>query len=334
MTFPTILSLETSCDETAAAVMQGGILRSHDVASQMVHADYGGVVPELASRAHQSKIVPVVVEALRKAEVELAQVDAVGVTQGPGLLGALLVGTAFANGLGLARRLPLIGIHHTRAHLLANWITPPHPAFPCLGLVVSGGHTQLVQVDGPLQMTLLGSTLDDAVGEAFDKVAKMLGFPYPGGIHIDRQATNGDPKRFAFPKTKTAGFDFSFSGIKTAFLYFLQKQKDPNFIKNHLADLCASIQATLVATLLQKVTKAMHTRKLHRVLLGGGVANNRLLRSELQAAAERYGWEVFVPKPDFCTDNAAMIAMAAHYALQAGKPTARYIEPMPRMPFA
>lgn len=331
---PLILSLESSCDDTAAAVMQGRKLLSHTVASQLVHERYGGVVPELASRAHEQHILPTVDRVLEKANISVEEINAIGVTQGPGLLGSLLVGIAFANGLGIARKLPVIGIHHTRAHLLANLIESPYPSFPFLGLVVSGGHTQLAEVHSPLQMTLLGSTLDDAAGEAFDKIAKMLGLPYPGGMHIDKLASQGDPMRFAFPRTKTKGFDFSFSGLKTAFLYFLKKQTDPHFVERNLHDLCASIQYTIVAILLQKLQKAMHESSLKRIAIGGGVANNSLLRQELYAAAQKYGWEVFIPKPIYCSDNAAMIAIATYYHLEAGLEEPTFIPPMPRMPFS
>lgn len=331
---PLILSIESSCDDTGAAVMQGRTLLSHRVASQVVHERYGGVVPELASRAHQEHILPTVERVLQEASVSIEDITAIGVTQGPGLLGSLLVGIAFANGLGMARKLPVIGIHHTRAHLLANFIDPPFPAFPFLGLVVSGGHTQLARVDSPLQMTLLGSTLDDAAGEAFDKIAKMLGFPYPGGVHIDKLASQGDPMRFAFPRTKTKGVDFSFSGLKTAVFYFLKKQQDPHFVKNNLHDLCASIQSTIVAILLHKIQKASREKNLKSIVVGGGVANNSLLRRELYAAAQRYGWEVFIPKPAYCTDNAGMVAIATYYHLEAGLAKSTFVAPMPRMLFS
>lgn len=330
-----ILGIESSCDETAAAIIADGTLRSHEIATQEIHAQYAGVVPELAARAHEQMIVSVIARTLHKAKIQLKDLNAIAVTQGPGLLGSLLVGIAFANGLGMASNLPVIGIHHTRAHLLANFIEKPHPSFPFLGLIVSGGHTQLVICRSPYDMTLLGSTLDDAIGEAFDKIARMIGIKaYPGGIYIDRYAAGGDPKRFAFPKTKVAGYDFSFSGIKTAFLYFLAKakQQDPHFAEKHKTDLCASIQWTLIDMLVTKVIFAMEKTGLNQLVLGGGVANNSLLRERLKALSTTHGWQFFVPAKPFCTDNGAMIAMAGHYLFtqQNYKPPTNII-PIPRM---
>ena len=330
-----ILGIESSCDETAAAIMTDGSLRSHVIATQEVHAQYAGVVPELAARAHEQTIVSVVARTLQQANMELKDLDAIAVTQGPGLLGGLLVGIAYANGLGMACQLPVLGIHHTRAHLLANFIEHPHPSFPFLGLIVSGGHTQLVLCRSPYDMVLLGSTLDDAVGEAFDKIARMMGIKaYPGGIYIDHYAAGGNPRRFSFPKTKVGGYDFSFSGIKTAFLYFLAKaqQQDPDFGTTHRADLCASIQWALVDMLVTKVTFAMEKTGLNQLVLGGGVANNSLLRERLNTLAATHGWEFFVPDKPFCTDNGAMIAMAGHYLFSQKnyKPPTNII-PLPRM---
>lgn len=331
----TILGIESSCDETAAAIMTDGTLRSHTIATQDVHAQYAGVVPELAARAHEQMIVPIVARALQQANMHLKDLDAIAVTQGPGLLGGLLVGIAYANGLGMACERPVLGIHHTRAHLLANFIEQPHPTFPFLGLIVSGGHTQLVHCRSPHDMTLLGSTLDDAVGEAFDKIARMMGIKgYPGGIYVDRYSAGGDPKRFSFPKTKVGGYDFSFSGIKTAFLYFLAKaqQQYPDFAIKNRADLCASIQWALVDMLVTKVTFAMQKTGLKQLVLGGGVANNSLLRKRLNALSTTHGWHFFVPDKLFCTDNAAMIAMAGHYLFSQKnyKPPINII-PLPRM---
>ena len=315
--------------------MTDGSLRSHVIATQEVHAQYAGVVPELAARAHEQMIVSVVARTLQQANMQLKDLDAIAVTQGPGLLGGLLVGIAYANGLGMACELPVLGIHHTRAHLLANFIEKPHPSFPFLGLIVSGGHTQLVLCRSPYDMTLLGSTLDDAVGEAFDKIARMMGIKaYPGGIYIDRYAAGGDPRRFSFPKTRVGGYDFSFSGIKTAFLYFLAKaqQQDPDFAATHRADLCASIQWALVDMLVTKVIFAMKKTGINQLVLGGGVANNSLLRERLNTLANTHGWEFFVPDRPFCTDNGAMIAMAGHYLFSQKnyKPPTNII-PLPRM---
>ena len=330
----TILGIESSCDETAVALWRGDRLLASRVATQSIHEEYGGVVPELASRGHQMLIVPVLEEALQEVKLSLQDIDALAVTQGPGLLGSLMVGVSFANGLGLACGIPLVGAHHTRAHLLANWLEPPYPTFPLLGLIVSGGHTQLALVESPLSMRLLGSTCDDAVGEAFDKIAKMMGMPYPGGGVIDRYSKEGNPEAFQFSKTRVGGLDFSFSGIKTSFRYFLEKKQreDENFVQKHQADLCASIQKVLVDTLVDKVVKAMEETGLQRIAIGGGVANNSLLRSELAAIAVQKGWEVFAPSPKYCSDNAAMIAIAGHFSFLAGK-VASSLAPMPRMIF-
>ena len=330
-----ILGIESSCDETAAAIMENGVLRSHVVATQEAHAQYAGVVPELAARAHEQMIVSVVARALQEANMPSRDLDAIAVTQGPGLLGGLLVGIAFANGLGIAHDIPVIGIHHTRAHLLANFIEKPHPSFPFLGLIISGGHTQLVMCKHPYDMVLLGGTLDDAVGEAFDKIARMMGIQeYPGGIYVDRYAADGDPKRFAFPKSKVGGYNFSFSGIKTAFLYFLAKAKQqaPHFAEKYRADLCASIQWALVDMLVTKAEFAMEKTGLRQLVLGGGVANNSLLRKRLTTLSKACGWQFFVPDNPFCTDNGAMIAMAGHYLFSQKdyKPPANII-PLPRM---
>jgi N6-L-threonylcarbamoyladenine synthase len=310
-----ILAIESSCDETAAAVISNGKIVSNVVASQSIHEVYGGVVPELASRAHQQKIIHMVDQALSDANLSKSSLQAIAFTQGPGLLGALLVGACFAKALALGLGIPLIAVHHMRAHILANFIGEKTPTFPFLCLVVSGGHTQLVFVKSHTSMQLLGQTQDDAVGEAYDKIAKMMGFPYPGGALIDQHAQEGDPTKFQFPVTTMPGLDFSFSGIKTAFLHFIHKntQKDSNFIAAHRADICASIQHTLVQMLLSKVKKAMTQTGLTSVALAGGVAANQGLRQALAELAQQHHWNLYVPSREYCTDNAAMVAMAANY---------------------
>lgn len=318
--YPTILAIESSCDETAAAVVCQGKIASNVVATQAVHEQYGGVVPELASRAHQQNIVPVVHQALQKAHVTPAMLHAVAFTQGPGLLGALLVGTSFAKALAFALDIPLIAVHHMKAHVLAHFIDLPGPSFPFLCLTVSGGHTQLVLVKDYLTMEVLGTTQDDAIGEAFDKIGKLMGFPYPGGPHIDRYAQHGNPHRFQFPMTMMPQLDFSFSGIKTAFLQLLKKNKaqNPQFIAQQRDDLCASIQQALLQMLLDKLQKAVAQTGLKTIAVAGGVAANTGLRRELQRLAAQEGWQVFIPSLAYCTDNAAMVAMAAHYQYLAG----------------
>lgn len=310
-----ILAIESSCDETAAAVISSGKIISNVIASQSVHEMYGGVVPELASRAHQQKIIYIVDKALSDACLSKSSLHAIAFTQGPGLLGALLVGACFAKALALSLSIPLIAVNHMRAHILANFIGETPPNFPFLCLVVSGGHTQLVVVKSYTSMNLLGQTQDDAVGEAYDKIAKMMGFPYPGGALIDQAAQDGDPTKYQFPVTIMPGLNFSFSGIKTAFLHFIYKntQKDPNFIATHQADICASIQHALVEMLLIKVKKAMIETGLTSLAVAGGVAANQGLRQGLAQIAQQYHWELYVPAQEYCTDNAAMVAMAAHY---------------------
>ena len=330
---PVILALESSCDDTGAAVMADGVLLANVVATQQVHEQYGGVVPELASRAHQQHVLPVVTAALKKAGLTKHDLDAVAVTQGPGLLGSLLVGGMFAKALALALDKPLIAVNHMRAHILAHFIRDPKPAFPFLCLTVSGGHTQLVVVKSALEMTVIGQTIDDAAGEAFDKTSKLLGLPYPGGPHLDRHARTGDPLRFAFPVGAMPGYDFSFSGLKTAVLYFLKKETaaNPDFIAQNLPDLCASIQHTIIATLLRQLRKAAAETGLTQVALAGGVAANSGLRTALQAEAEAQGWQVFIPDFEFCTDNAAMVAMTAHFQYQAGDFASQLLSPDPRL---
>ncbi len=334
--FPLILAIESSCDDTGAAVMAGGVLLSNVIATQKVHEQYGGVVPELASRAHQQHLLPVVAAALREAGVGKHELDAVAVTQGPGLLGSLLVGTLFAKALALALNKPLLAVNHMRAHILAHFIRDPRPDFPFLCLTVSGGHTQLVVVRSALAMEVIGQTIDDAAGEAFDKTAKLLGLPYPGGPHLDRIAQTGNPTRFAFPIGTMPGYGFSFSGLKTAVLYFLKKEvsANPDFIAQNLADLCASIQHCIVATLLKQLRRAAADTGLTQVALAGGVAANSGLRTALRAEAEVQGWQVFIPDFAFCTDNAAMVAMTAHFQFQARDFASPFTSPDPRLKLA
>jgi N6-L-threonylcarbamoyladenine synthase len=318
-----ILAIESSCDETAAAVLFGQKLLGESIASQAIHEAYGGVVPELAARAHHRHIVPVIQEAIGRAGIQLKQVDAVAYTQGPGLMGGLLVGAGFAKGLAYALGAKLVGVHHVRAHLLANFLEEEKPSFPFLGLVVSGGHTQLLWAESASEMDLLGETQDDAVGEAFDKIAKLLGYSYPGGHWIDKQAAGGESKAFTLPRAKMPGLDFSFSGIKTAVRYLLQKavSDEPNFVVRHEANLCASVQEALVGMLVDKVKKAITLYQPRQLVLGGGVAANSSLRAELADLAKERGLKFFVPPLRYCTDNAAMIGIAAHFQLQAGATT-------------
>ncbi|MBS1581094.1 MAG: tRNA (adenosine(37)-N6)-threonylcarbamoyltransferase complex transferase subunit TsaD [Bacteroidetes bacterium] len=320
-----ILGIESSCDETAAAVLVDGAVRSNVVASQDVHRSWGGVVPELASRAHQEHIVPVVQQALREAGVAKEDLGVVAFTRGPGLIGALLVGTCFARSLAQALRIPLVAVDHVQAHVMAHFIRDgeerPMPAFPFLNLTVSGGHTQLVLVRSPLDMAVIGSTLDDAAGEAFDKGAKVLGLPYPGGPLIDRYARTGDPHRFAFPKPALPGLALSFSGLKTAFAQLVRQgeQQHPGFAEAERDNLCASLQQAIIDHLLAKARRAMREHGLRTIGVAGGVAANSGLRARLAALGGQEGWTVHIPPFAYCTDNAAMIAMAGHHLLQAGR---------------
>lgn len=315
-----ILAIESSCDETSAAVIVDGKVLSNIIANQTVHEQYGGVVPELASRAHQENIVPVVDLALRRSGVSKKDLSAIAFTQSPGLIGSLLVGSCFAKSMALALDIPLIGIHHMQAHVLANFIDDPKPAFPFLCLTVSGGHTQIVLCESPLQMKVIGETLDDAAGEAFDKSAKLLGLPYPGGPLIDKYAKEGNPDRFRFPEPQIPGLNFSFSGLKTAILYFLQenKAKQPDFVEANLRDICASIQHRIITILMNKLVKASRETGIRELCVAGGVSANSGLRNALQAYGAQHQWNVYIPAFEYCTDNAAMIAMAAHYKYLAG----------------
>ena len=330
-----ILALESSCDETSAAIVDNGKVLNNIIATQSVHGIYGGVVPELASRAHQQNIVPVVDQALKNAAIDKSSLSAIAFTRGPGLLGALLVGTSFAKSMALALNIPLIEVNHMQAHILAHFIDDPKPAFPFLCLTVSGGHTQIVLVKSHLEMEIVGETRDDAVGEAFDKSAKLLGLSYPGGPLIDKYAQLGDPSRFKLPQTEMPGLEYSFSGIKTGILYFLRDElkKNENFIDENLNDICASIQHTLVEMLLQKLRKAARQFKIKNIALAGGVSANSGLRNGLNTMAEKEGWKVFVPAFEYCTDNAAMIGMAAHYKYLAGEFTNQEVSALPRMKF-
>jgi len=327
-----LLAIESSCDETSAAVMVNGELKSNIISTQLIHTEWGGVVPELASREHQKAIIPVVQEALQKANINKNDLNAIAFTRGPGLLGALLVGTSFAKALALSLNIPLIEVNHMQAHVLAHFIEEPKPTFPFLCLTVSGGHTQLVWVTSPLQMEVIGETQDDAVGEAFDKTAKLIGLPYPGGPLIDKLAKEGNPNKFLFSLGEMPGLNFSFSGIKTAILYFLQKetQKNPNFIEENKADICASVQKTLIDMLLRKVKKAMKEKQCNQIAIAGGVSANSGLRSSLQELGAELGWEVFIPAFQYCTDNAGMIAMAGHFKYEAGEFTDQDVAPLAR----
>ncbi len=330
-----ILAIESSCDETSAAVLCNGNIRSNVVTTQLVHEAYGGVVPELASRAHQQTILPVVQKALSDAKIAKNELDAIAFTRGPGLMGALLVGTSFAKALALGLDRPLIEVNHMQAHVLAHFIEDPKPDFPFLCLTVSGGHTQIVLVRDYLDMEIIGQTLDDAVGEAFDKTAKLLDLPYPGGPIIDRHAQAGNPLAYEFPIPDVPDLDFSFSGIKTSILYFLQKQTktDPTFVADNLADICASIQHTLIKILLKKLTKAAEQTGIAQIAIAGGVSANSGLRKALQETGTANGWQVYIPRFEYCTDNAAMIAIAAYYKYLAGDFTNQTVSPLARMEF-
>ena len=319
-----ILAIESSCDDTAAAVLHNDKTLANVVAGQAVHEQYGGVVPELASRAHQQNIVPVVHEALRKANVKKEALNAVAFTSGPGLMGSLLVGTSFAKSLAMGLDIPLIDVNHMQAHILAHFIEEEgydKPEFPFLAMTISGGHTQIVRVDSYFEMTVIGQTLDDAVGEAFDKSAKILGLPYPGGPLIDKYSQLGNPKAYKFTKPKVGELDFSFSGLKTAVLYFYQKEiaADPEFVEKNLNDICASIQYTIINILMDKLKKAVKQTGIKQVAIGGGVSANSGIRKALKEAEQKYGWKTFVPKFEYTTDNAAMIGIVGYLKYLEGK---------------
>ncbi len=330
-----ILAIESSCDETSAAVAVDGKVLNNIIATQSVHENYGGVVPELASRAHQQNIVPVVDEALKNAAISKDDLSAIAFTRGPGLMGALLVGTSFAKSMALALDIPLIEVNHMQAHILAHFIDDPKPSFPFLCLTVSGGHTQIVLVKDYLEMEVIGETQDDAVGEAFDKTAKMLGLGYPGGPLVDKLAQEGDALRFKFPETEMQGLNYSFSGIKTAVLYFLRDQLKQNesFIKDNVNDICASVQYTLVRMLLQKLRKAARQHHISEIAIAGGVSANSGLRNTLNEMAKKEGWNVYIPSFEYCTDNAGMIAMAAHFKYVQDEFVGQEVSALPRMKF-
>ena len=334
----TILGIESSCDDTSAAVLRNNVLLSNVIASQAVHVKYGGVIPELASRAHQQNIVPVVDTALREAGVTADELDAIAFTRGPGLVGSLLVGVSFTKGLSIARNIPMVEVNHLQGHILSHFIdlrnrTLPHPDFPFLCLLVSGGHTQIVRVDSPLEMEIIGTTIDDAAGEAFDKCAKVMGLPYPGGPVIDRLAKEGDPKAFRFAHPRVEGYDYSFSGLKTSFLYTLPDAvaADPDFIETHKADLCASLQGTIVEILLDKLIRASKETGIRDIAIAGGVSANSGLRDGIAEAGRRRGWRTFLPEFKFTTDNAAMIAMAGYYRYLRGDFSSLDVSPVARL---
>ena len=334
----TILGIESSCDDTSAAVLRNNVLLSNVIASQAVHMKYGGVIPELASRAHQQNIIPVVDTALREAGITADELDAIAFTRGPGLLGSLLVGVSFTKGLSIARNIPMVEVNHLQGHILSHFIdlpdrTLPHPDFPFLCLLVSGGHTQIVRVDSPLEMRIIGTTIDDAAGEAFDKCAKVMGLPYPGGPAIDRLAKEGDPKAFRFARPHVEGYDYSFSGLKTSFLYTLRDAvaKDPEFIERHKADLCASLQTTIVEILLDKLIRASKETGIRDIAIAGGVSANSGLRNGITETGARRGWRTFLPEFKFTTDNAAMIAMAGHYRYRNGEFASLDVSPVARL---
>ena len=334
----TILGIESSCDDTSAAVLRGNVLLSNVIASQAVHVKYGGVIPELASRAHQQHIIPVVDTALREAGIDASQLDAIAFTRGPGLVGSLLVGVSFTKGLSIARNIPMVEVNHLQGHILSHFIdlpdrTLPHPGFPFLCLLVSGGHTQIVRVDSPLEMEIIGTTIDDAAGEAFDKCAKVMGLPYPGGPVIDRRAKEGDPKAFRFARPRVEGYDYSFSGLKTSFLYTLRDAvaADPDFIVKHEADLCASLQSTIVEILLDKLVRASKETGIRDIAIAGGVSANSGLRDGIVETGRRRGWRTFLPEFKFTTDNAAMIAMAGYYRYKQGEFASLDVSPVARL---
>ncbi len=334
----TILGIESSCDDTSAAVLRGSVLLSNVIANQEVHIRYGGVIPELASRAHQQNIIPVVDAALKGANVTLDEIDAIAFTRGPGLLGSLLVGVSFTKGVALAKNIPMVEVNHLQGHILSHFIDLPdrqlpHPSFPFLCLLVSGGHTQIVLVRDYLDMEIIGTTIDDAAGEAFDKCAKVMGLPYPGGPVIDKLAKEGDPKRFHFARPSVDNYDYSFSGLKTSFLYFLRDQmaEDPAFIENNQADLCASLQYTIIEILLNKLVKAAKAHDIKDIAIAGGVSANSGLREAIVREGKKRHWRTFLPEFKFTTDNAAMIAMAGIHRYLKGEFASMDVSPVARL---
>lgn len=328
----TILGIESTCDETSASICIDGKIYSNIIANQTIHEKYGGVVPELASRVHQQNIIPAVEQSIITAKIHKNDIDAVAFSRGPGLLGSLLVGTSFAKAFALARNIPLIEINHMQAHILAHFIEDPKPEFPFLCLTVSGGHTQIVKVNDYFEMELLGQTLDDAAGEAFDKTAKILDLPYPGGPLIDRYAKEGNPQAFAFPEPKIPDFNFSFSGLKTSILYFIQRnvKENPNFIQENLPDICASVQNRIVSILLNKLEKAAHETGIRNIAIAGGVSANSGLRTSLEQLGAKNQWNIFIPKFEYCTDNAAMISIAGYHKFLKKEFTTQDVAPLTR----
>jgi len=336
----TILGIESSCDDTSAAIVQEGVMLSNIIAGQKIHEIYGGVVPELASRAHQQNIIPVVDTAIKQAGILKNDITAIAFTRGPGLLGSLLVGTSFAKGFALAQNIKMVEVNHLHGHILAHFLKVPNvenkqPAFPFLSLLVSGGHTQIVLVKDFNDMTILGQTIDDAAGEAFDKCAKVMGLPYPGGPVVDRYAKLGNPKAFQFTKPVIKDLDFSFSGLKTNFLYFLRDRlkENPNFITDNMNDLCASLQFTIVDILMDKLKKAVKLTGIKEITVGGGVAANSELRNKLTELGAKYKWNLHIPAFQFTTDNAAMIAIAGYYKFLRGEFAENNIAPLAKMKF-
>lgn len=332
---PVILAIESSCDETSVAICDNGKITANVIANQTIHENYGGVIPELASRVHQQNIVPAVQQALAIAKIQKKQLDGVAFTQGPGLLGSLLVGVSFAKSFALALDLPLISVNHMQAHILAHFIDEPMPKFPFLCLTVSGGHTQIVLVKDYFDMEIVGETLDDAAGEAFDKTAKILNLPYPGGPLIDKYAKQGNPKAYQFPEPQIKDLNYSFSGFKTAILYFIRDNQkvNPNFVEENLADICASVQHSIVNILLNKLKKAAKQYHCTQIAIAGGVSANSGLRDTLMSLQDSLGWEVFIPKFEYCTDNAAMIAIAGYHKFLQNDFVGQEVAPMARMNF-
>ena len=332
------MGIESSCDDTSAAILKNDTILSNLIAGQNVHEEYGGVVPELASRAHLQNIVPVVDAAIKKAGVQKDQIDAIAFTKGPGLLGSLVVGTSFAKTLSLALDIPLIDVNHMYGHVLAHFIDDEgksKPQFPFLCLTVSGGHTQIVLVRDHLDMEIIGSTIDDAAGEAFDKTAKILGFTYPGGPLIDKHAQAGNPTRFSFSKPRVGEYNYSFSGLKTGILYFIQKevQKNPDFIKENLGDLCASVQKTIIDILMKKLLQASKDFGIKQIAIAGGVSANSGLRKRIEELGQKHDWDTYIPRFEYCTDNAAMIAITGRYMFEKQLFTDQAVTAQARIPF-
>lgn len=327
----TILGIESSCDDTSAAILQDGKILSNCTANQEAHRQYGGVVPEVASRAHQVNIIPVIDLAIKKAGIQIEDIDAVAFTRGPGLMGSLIVGVCFAKAFALSRQIPMIEVNHMRAHVLAHFAEDPMPPFPFLCLTVSGGHTQIVKVDGPLKMEVLGETIDDAAGEAFDKTGKIMGLDYPAGPIIDKLAKTGTP-RFSFPEPNIPDLNFSFSGLKTSILYFLKKEikTNPKFIEENIEDICASVQNRIVSILINKLTKAARQTDIRDIAIAGGVSANSALRQTIADQGKKEGWNTYIPRFEYCTDNAAMIAVTGYFKYQEGLFVEQDIKPVAR----